>query len=526
MTSEFVAHEPCPNCGSKDNLARYADGHGYCFGCEYYEESTEERRVDNTSVKSSVFVKGEVVPLNKRNIYTETCNKFDYKKGTYNNKKVQIANYYKNNVVVGQKLRFANKDFVWIGDTDCGLYGEWLWRDGGKKIVVVEGEIDCLSYYQVSKYPVVSVRTGAAGAKKDIQKSLEFLEKFDEVVFMFDSDEVGIKAMHSCAPLLTPGKAKISILPLKDANEMLKANRTKELLDCMWSAKTYRPDGIVAGADLWDLVNEEDDTESVPYPFHGLNKKIHGIRRGELITITAGSGTGKSAFVREIGFDLVRQGLNVGFLMLEETVKRTALGLMSIHLNKPLHLLNIKDIEPDEFKQSFTNSVGSGNVFLYDHFGSTSTENLLTRIRYMAKGLNCQYIILDHLSIVVSGIADGDERRLIDNTMTALRSLVQETNICLFVVSHLRRPSGDEGHEDGREVSLSQLRGSHSIVQLSDGIISLIRNQLDDSNSNKTKVKVLKNRFSGETGSCSTLTYQPESGRLLELTKEFDNEDY
>ena len=79
MTSDFVAHEPCPDCGSKDNLARYADGHGYCFGCEYYEESTEERRVDNTSVKSSVFVKGEVVPLNKRNIYTETCNKFDYK---------------------------------------------------------------------------------------------------------------------------------------------------------------------------------------------------------------------------------------------------------------------------------------------------------------------------------------------------------------------------------------------------------------------------------------------------------------
>ena len=37
-TSTCIAHEPCPECGSRDNLARYSDGHGYCFGCGYYEK--------------------------------------------------------------------------------------------------------------------------------------------------------------------------------------------------------------------------------------------------------------------------------------------------------------------------------------------------------------------------------------------------------------------------------------------------------------------------------------------------------
>ena len=49
--------------------------------------------------------------------------------------------------------------------------------------------------------------------------------------------------------------------------------------------------------------------------------------------------------------------------------------------------------------------------------------------------------------------------------MTKLRTLVQEPNIGLFVVSHLRRSEGDKGHEDGAAVRLGQ-RGSHAIAQL------------------------------------------------------------
>jgi len=109
--------------------------------------------------------------------------------------------------------------------------------------------------------------------------------------------------------------------------------------------------------------------------------------------------------------------------------------------------------------------------------------------------------------------------------MTMLRTLVEETGIGLFVVSHLKRPEG-KGHEEGAKTSLSQLRGSHAIAQLSDMVISMERDQQSD-NPNLTTLRVLKNRFSGDTGEAGYLLYDKETGRLTETTMDFDiNEDF
>lgn len=134
----------------------------------------------------------------------------------------------------------------------------------------------------------------------------------------------------------------------------------------------------------------------------------------------------------------------------------------------------------------------------------------------MAKALGCRWVILDHLSIVVSGLdTGGDERKLIDMAMTMLRTLVQETDIGLILVSHLKRPAGT-GHEEGAQTSLNQLRGSHAIAQLSDMVIGAERNQQGD-NPNETILRVLKNRFSGETGEAATIYYSKSTGRLNEF---------
>jgi twinkle protein len=209
-------------------------------------------------------------------------------------------------------------------------------------------------------------------------------------------------------------------------------------------------------------------------------------------------------------------------IMLEENPKRTALGLMGIELDKPLHLSR-EGVSNDELRKAFDATVGSSRVFLYNHFGSSDIDNLISRIRYLAKGCGCSWIILDHLSIVVSGLGDGDERRLIDNAMTYLRTLVEETGVGMFLVSHLRRPEGDKGHEQGARTSLSQLRGSHSIAQLSDMVIGLERNQ-QGKNPNVTTLRVLKNRFSGETGEAGYLMYDRDTGRLSETDAVFEDE--
>jgi twinkle protein len=421
------------------------------------------------------------------------------------------------NQVVSCKVRDKDKNFTFIGDpANPPLFGQNLWSTG-KKIIITEGEIDCLTVSQLqgNKWPTVSVPNGAQGARKSLSKNLEYFDGFEEIIIMFDMDEPGQKAARECAELFQPGKAKVASLPLKDPNECLLAGKGAEVISAIWNAKPYRPDGIISGSDLWEDVLKDDTKASVGYPWAPLNKKTGGMRRGELVTITAGSGIGKSAIVREIAHHLLKQGETVGMLMLEENPRRTALGLMGIEVNKPLHISK-EGINETELHDAFNSTIGSGNCFLYDHWGSSDIQNLISRVRYLARGCNVRWVILDHLSIIVSGLGDGDERRLIDNCMTLLRTLVEETGIGMILVSHLKRPEGNRGHEEGATTSLSQLRGSHAIAQLSDIVIGLERNQQDVETANTTTLRVLKNRHSGDTGLAGELYYNRETGRLTE----------
>lgn len=521
--SEFVQHEPCPACGSKDNLARYTDGHGYCFGCKYYETGNGEPLPEVKRAENLIDV--ETSALKRRGINEDTCRFWGYGIGTFQGQTVQVAQYVKDGTVVAQKLRFPSKDFLTLGDfKKAPLYGQHLWRDGGRMVTVVEGEVDALTVSQLfgNKWPVVSVPSGAAGALKAFQNNLEWLEKFDTVVIMFDDDEPGRKAARECAMLLTPGKAKIGTIPgFKDANEAHVVGEGKKVIDAVYGAKAYRPDGVVLGGDLWDAVSTEDANDSTPYPWSSLNEKLLGIRKGELVVLTSGTGIGKSSVCREMVCHLLRSGKTVGLLMLEESVKRTGRNLMGIHLNTPPYFWADRGISEEQKREAFDATVAK--VVLFDHFGSVDPENLLARTRYMIKSCGCDYIFLDHLSIVVSGLGDGDERRLIDNAMTSLRSLVEETQAAMFVVSHLRRPDGDRGHEEGASTSLSQLRGSHSIAQLADAVIGLERNQQGE-NPNELNLRVLKNRFTGDTGMAGCLRYCKTTGRLHEIEMEMNDD--
>lgn len=510
--ANFVKHEPCPECGSKDNLARYDDDSAYCFGCEYFEG-------EHKTIQSNIKVKGELKPLIKRKISLETCKKFNYRVGELNNKPCHIMDYGS-----ATKFRFQDKTFSWKGDSKSAkLFGEKLFKNkDGKRIIVTEGEIDALSISQAfgNKWEVVSIKNGAASADKDIKNSLDFLQSYSQVVFCFDQDTVGQQAAKKCADLFTPGQARIAALPLKDANEMLVAGKIQQLIQSIYDAKVYRPDGIIDGATLFKEISTKEINDSVPYCFDELNKKTYGLRKGELVTITAGSGIGKSLVCREIAYDLiVNHNKKIGYIALEESVKKTALGLLSIDLDKPLHIDN--DIETKLLEGSFNKVLSKGNVLFYDHFGSLESDNLVNRIRYLAISCNCDYIILDHISIVVSGLEGGDERRAIDNAMTKLRSLVEETGIGLILVSHLKRPT-EKGHEEGAHTSLSQLRGSAGIGQLSDIVIGLERNQQSDKNSHITTLRILKNRFSGDTGKAGQLIYNPITGRLVQYDKDIE----
>ena len=528
--STFVQHESCPSCGSSDNLARYSDGHAVCFsgGCNHYEHGKGQigQAVQRKPTRL-LEMTGVVAAIPDRRINQETAKRYGVTVEYGTDGKITKHHYpyfdKDTGTAIGTKVRIVeNKQFYATGGFDnAGLFGQQAFKGGGKYITVTEGEADAMAVNEMfdGKWPAVSIRSGAAGAAKDIKASLEWLETFDHVVVCFDNDKAGQEAARSVLDLFTPNKAKNVTLPMKDAGDMLSARKVQDFVKEWWNAKAYQPDGIVAGNETWDMIIKQSDVKSIDYPWACLNEYTHGFRRKELVTITSGSGMGKSQIVRELEHYLLGATEdNIGILALEEDIPKTALGIMSIEANKQLHL--DKTVSQEEKKGYWDRTLGSGRIYMFDHWGSTSEDNLLGRIRYMAKGLDCKWIILDHLSIVVSDQDNNDERKAIDSIMTNLRKLVQETGVGLFLVSHLRRPSGSKAHEDGGKISLGELRGSAAIAQLSDIVIGLERDQqhADPTTRNTTCVRVLKNRFVGLTGPACYLYYDKESGRMIETS--------
>lgn len=527
MESESVVvreHIHCPKCGSSDALCEYSDGHTFCYSCRTYTKGeTGETHRMAPGKKQDILGPDALTlgPIKARGILQETCAKYGYFTSNINGQPVQVACYYKDGSVVGQKIRWKNKDFRSFGDLGDVFYGQNLFPGGGKKLVVTEGEIDCLTVSQIqgNKYPVVSIPKGAGSAKKTFKAQLEWLESYDEVIVMFDEDEAGRKAVKDVEGLLSPGKLKVATLPMKDPNECYLAGKSEEVSRAIWNAKQYRPDGIINGADLWERLNKKvQEDKSSPLPWNiKLQQMTRGIRPGEIILVTAGSGIGKSTVVRTIAHFLgTHENIKVGTLMLEEPPERTAQGFMSLTLGIPVHL-EWANVPKEDLKRAFDETLGPGNFVIYDHFGSIEGNNLINQMRYMAKSEGCKFLVLDHISIAISGLEGENERRIIDNLMTGLASLAQETGVGIIIISHLRKTDDKrKSHEEGGTVSLSDLRGSGALYQLSFTVIALERDQQEEDPilKNVLRVRLLKCRHTGETGLAGHLYYNAAKDQL------------
>ena len=548
--STFVEHKPCPACrdtgGDKagDNLSVYSDGHGYCNACGHYEKGklndltfSATTTTTNHSKETQSMHQSTITPrgvtgsaIKDRRISSNITSKFGVTVSFDKGGKVD-KHYYpyfdstdSNNLLGYKERTVATKEFQIIGtNRGSGLFGQGVNRSGGKYLTICEGEIDALSVSEMfdGKWQVVSLKNGSNSASRDVKENLEYIESFDNVVLCFDQDKAGWEAVKSVQDIISVGKLKVCKLPMKDASEMLVNGKIKEFTNAWWSAEPYTPAGIIKGSDTWEHILRDKDVRTIDYPYAGLNKLTYGFREKELVTITSGAGMGKTSLVKELeSYILNTTNDNLAIIHLEESIERSVKGLMSIEANVPIHIPQYeRELSLEDKKSLWQKSVGDKNVYFYDHFGSMSEDSLLNVIRTYAKSFDCKWIVLDHLSIVVSD-QDGilDERKTIDAIMTKLRKIVQETGVGLFLISHLKRPQG-KAHEDGGQISLAELRGSSSIAQLSDIVLGLERNQQaeDPIIRNQTTVRVLKNRFSGLTGKACKLQYDAETGRLTEV---------
>ena len=541
MQSRWISRGQCPCGESSKGYNIHADGHAFCFSCNKRFNNVGEAKMETGFQKTGEVVDmqnritntGDYGSITDRRISEQTARK--YRTKIRQDGSMITHHYYEyfntEGSHVATKVRQVEGKKIWsqgnIGD--ALLFGQNLFKSGGKYITIVEGEIDAMSVYEMlgSKWAVVSIKNGVQSAVQNCKQHLEYLNSFENVVVCFDTDKPGVEASQKVAQLFEPNKCKIVRLDYKDPNEYLKMGKAKDFVQDWWSAESYTPAGIVNLAKLGDELYEEEYCETIPYPWSAMNEKTYGMRTGELVTFTSGAGMGKSSIMRELMHHILKNSNdNIGILALEESTKNTAFNIMSVEANQRLYIKEIRNqFAREQLNKWQKETIGSGRFFAFDHFGSIGNDEILSRVRYMAKSLDCKWIFLDHLSILVSGQDDGDERKSIDVLMTKLRSLVEETGVGLLLVSHLRRPSGDLGHENGKEVTLSLLRGSASIAHLSDSVIALERNQQSDDEviACTTTIRILKNRYTGETGVCSYLHYDKKSGRMSQIDNPFED---
>ena len=536
--SIFLYHAPCENCGSSDGNSVYSDGHEYCFVCEHRVPASDERKEKLSSRRRIVGggkpmsynvwnfgeSNGRYSALTARGISKETCQKAGYWIAKVDGVMYQVADYRdQNGNIVSQKVRDKDKNFKTTGSHKSdALFGKHLWN-GGKKIVVTEGEIDMLTVMELQdcKYPVVSLGHGASAAKKTCAANYEYFDQFEQIILMFDMDEAGRKAVEEAAQVLPAGKVRVAVLPCKDANECHLNGHDREIMEQVWNAGPWIPDGVVSALSLRERIREHlSSEESVGLLFSGctgINDKTLGARGGEVIMVTSGSGMGKSTFVRQQALQWgTAMGKKVGLAMLEESVEETAEDLIGLHNRVRLRQsdsLKREIIENGKFDQWFDELFGNDAFHLYDSFAEAETDRLLAKLAYMRSGLGCDVIILDHISIVVSASGESDERKMIDNLMTKLKGFAKSTGVVLVVICHLKNPDKGKAHEEGRPVSITDLRGSGALRQLSDTIIALERNQQGDM-PNLVLVRILKCRFTGDTGIAGYMEYNKETGWL------------
>lgn len=570
----FIQHDPCPSCDSSDAFAVYQDEkgdfNGTCFSCGHYERSlykddyggfapteveshsTERSQITRrTRLKANMldsrskeevildFLSYPIKAIPERLISQEACEHYNVRVSLSEQDGVTIITHkypiYKRSKLSGYKERIVDtKQMFSKGDCkDSDLFGQNSCQPGGKVLFITEGEIDCLSLYDVLRAnsslndwtpAVVSVSTGSKGAINDISRNIEFVESFQKIVLCFDMDEPGRQATEEVCKLLA-GKVYVASYSEKDANEMVKAGKSKDLYwDVIKHAKKYTPDGIVYGTETWDRYRAKKQNKCYPYPasWTELNHMTYGVRLGSIVTVTSGSGMGKTQFLAELKDHFHRTtDFKFADISLEQDVGDTVGALMALHLNKRIQLPDCIVTE-DEEREAHDFYFSSDRWVFYDHFGGMDDSNLFSKIRYFA-ATGCSIIYLDHLSIIVSEFAsEGGERERIDTIMTKLAKLAKELQIVIFLVVHLRK-SSDKGpsFEQGAVPSLDDLRGSGAIKQLSWDVIGLSRNQQHPSKfcANTTRITVLKCRFTGRTGESDYLHFSDETGRMEKVSK-------
>ncbi|MGL5456752.1 MAG: DnaB-like helicase C-terminal domain-containing protein [Citrobacter telavivensis] len=525
-------------------------------------EVTEEWEAD-----CAWFADLKIKNLVSRHIRGDIAKLYDVRVGHDAEGKVTRHYYprFEGGKLVGAKCRTLPKDFKFghlgklFGDQD--LFGANTLSnvlDKGRRrdvLLITGGELDALAAQQMlmdaaqgdwkgKPYHVWSINKGEA-CLQEIVANREAISQFKKIIWGFDGDDVGMKLNQQAARLF-PGKSYILEYPAgtKDANKALMAGKSREFVDAWFNCKSSEEmfgSQIKSIGALRKELKEAMPETGLSWPWPKLNKITLGIRKHQLIIVGAGSGVGKTEFLREVAKHLIEEhGESVGIISTEDPFKKVSRAFIGKWIDKRIELPPTNDPTEDGYREVFDYTkeeadaaidyvADTGKFFVADLEGDYSMEKIeQTCLEFEAMGI--QNIIIDNLTgIKLDERQFGGKVGALDECVKRIGTIKDRHAVTIFLVSHLTRVGGQRtSHEEGGDVILSDFRGSGAIGFWASYALGIERNTRAESLDERTTtfISCVKDRDQGiYTGTKVMLKGDMATGRLKEpqaRTKSFD----
>ena len=516
--SLFVRHESCPDCGSKNNLARYDDGHGYCFGCEYWESGEGQT--------ASTPKKLEVVPTEKltavyrgtRGITSDTMKFYNCYTYLDSQGKEKHQDYvYPSG---GVKTRFFPKEFAAKDMRSDELFGMNLWNAGtSKTVTITEGELDAMSVYQMlhnPKYPNPVVSLPSAKPNRKLWENVhDWLSSFDKIVLSIDSDEAGNAVAQRIAKMYPNKVYRVPHDKYKDANEFLQAGAVQDFKSAWFNAKKYTPENVINTSDQFlSMYNKADDHVYVETGLQEFDEMCLGLMQGHFTLFKAQTGIGKTEFMRYLEYKILSDypQIKIAIWHMEETKLRSILGLASYHLNENVtrkDLIEEKNLD-SQVQQAITDLTKDERLYQFYLNDEDDPLDILSHIRYLSQACGVNYVFFEPIQDISAGVAaEESKEQFLADLSVRLSKLSAELGVGIVTIGH----TNDDG----------QVKYCRMIEQRASVVVDLKRDKMseDAEERNTTKLLVTKNRPVGPTGYAGQLRFNPSTFTLSEKPDEF-----
>ena len=558
-----LGKNPCPHCTSSDGFHFYGEGNGgFCFVCNHTVLSDEKKAelgvedIDIEEIMSREPLTKEQIDVIKNSTSDKGygCRGIpDYAyKAYYCRTEVDptngqpIAQYYPvftGSILTAFKVRRLPKDFHVKGKmgNESDLFGQFRFKNSNnKKLLLTAGEVDAMSAYAMlnkpdSEYdhlPVVSAVVGETGSWKQLKNHYEWLNRFEQIIVLYDNDEAGQDAVKKLVEILPKGKMYVMSIDEKDANDMLMKGKEKQFVNAFWRARPYTPEGIVSSSELMGKVMNHVQTKKIPLPpfMHGLEKLMAGgIPLGVIVNLGGASGLGKSTIAEEIKYHWIfHSPYKIGILTLESDSGAYGTKILSRHLNTKIELIELIDEkvkfleQPDVVEKAnnlWTHEDGSPRFYLIEERDG-GLVSIKEQIMKLIVQCDCQVIIIDPTTDLIDSLPNEEAAAF----MSWQKGLVKSHKVTVMNILHTRKTSqGQKQGSQGATLSEEDFQGTSSLYKSAAANILISRNKEAESEieRNTMYLKIPKCRWTGNTA--------PVAGKYYYCNKQhtlYDFDDY